>query len=136
MKKNKDRIYSEKELNRLCRKWQKRLRLQDWKGIVIIEHAKQINCVAHIDAHIYDKTFKIKISTVESVRENNWISEHKQYDMVDCLVHELLHLHFRSVQPEVYDEQGEYTEEYLRFDNGIELTTQALVNLYRKTRSK
>ena len=129
-------IYSEEELNELCKEWQKILRLQDWKGKVYVVHCKDIDCIAFINPQIKDYTFEIKISDEKSLRENKYLFANDEYDMMVSLVHELLHLHFECVQPKVYNSKKDYTKKYLNFDRGIELTAQALVNLYRKNKKE
>lgn len=106
------------QLEKLCRKWQKILRLQDWKisiGFCELREIK-VNRYAEIKSNEHHKT-----ATILILREELHPPGHcgEIYSIEKIIVHELIHLHFLC-----YDEN---TEEV-----AINCISEALVKLERK----
>ena len=124
--------YTKKKVNKLCRKWQKILRLQDWNIDVILTSDSEALRGSHgvCQSDIAKKNCFISIDCSDS---NNNVHL--------TLVHELLHLHFLGFEPQALKDPDnknsiltieDYTDAYLKFDQGIELTAQALLRLFAK----
>jgi len=83
------------DLERLCRKWQKLLRLNDWRIKVEFVSPKKISGYdGRTDYDLYDKTANVKI-----LRKEDWTKNHfdRLVDGEMILVHELIELHFMSI---------------------------------------
>lgn len=84
-------MMSEKELARLCRLWQKRLRLLDWKVEVSILPAEEMG---DCDGHNYYED--------EQIWAKVRLADAPDLELEETLVHELLHLRL-SAWPGPYD---------------------------------
>lgn len=106
------------DLSDLCAKWQKILRLQDWKINVHLCRMRDIDDAYGLTkTRNYFKEADIKIAEVIDRMDAD-------PDIEQTLVHELIHLHFAQLTtPEGYG--------LTIFENGIDLTAWALINLKR-----
>ena len=79
---------TQQELESLCAKWQRRLRLQDWNVTVeLVRHFDIPDRVDEASMQIERKEATIKIVSPADRHEQDNPFEH-------TLIHELLHLHF------------------------------------------
>lgn len=110
------------ELQVLCAEWQKRLRLQDWKVKVTFCRMRDMDdAYGHMDTRNYFKEADIQIADPVDRTDAS-------PDIEQTLVHELVHIHFAQLEtPEGYG--------LTMFENGIDLTAWALVNLKRENKS-
>ena len=118
-------ILTEEELKELLPYWQKVLRLQDW--IIKVELCKQSEIqegrAAEINYVLANKQASIKILRHEDHPNDAWFP----HDMEWSLVHELLHLHISTLDPENDDKgiTGLFEEQ------AIESITHGLIALKR-----
>ena len=109
------------ELENLCWEWQVRLRLQDWDVKLRFARAYEIDGA---DArNVFQRNYKtssIKIVSAEDIDP----SRLHQPDVEQSLVHELLHLHFASID----NFSG---AELVIFEQAIDLIAWGLVNAKR-----
>lgn len=100
------------ELESLCAKWQKRLRLQDWNVKVEVVRFFDIpEKLGEAEIHNQRKEAVIRIIGESDRREQ------RDTPVEHTLIHELLHLHF-----EPFWDQDKYTE----MEQAINLITGAL----------
>jgi hypothetical protein len=83
-------ILTEEELKDLCRKYQKILRLQDWKINVVVGRTSQET--AYVRYNLNQKTAEIFITSTECQATG-------LRDMELDLVHEMVHLHLAPFVP-------------------------------------
>jgi hypothetical protein len=86
---------TQEELESLCKKWQSRLRLNDWDIIARLMplHAFEKAKEGHVDMVLESKQAEIKIMNWEGYcGDHLWPT-----DLETILVHELLHLHFEPL---------------------------------------
>lgn len=114
-----------KQLQNLCRVWQKRLCLQDWKVSVQMAGRDASND-GHARTRISDnfKEARIFICRPEDC-DPDW---HGKIDAEQSLVHELLHLHADTFDKKIEDKSAE--QKYLEFT--IDAIANSLVELSRK----
>ena len=122
---------SEKELTRLGREWQKRLRLQDWRLRFELGDSSSANGFAHTRFGC-GKSAVVELEKLSNV-DKRYVSCR---DMEVSLVHELLHLHALDFDHLIHltKEDGTKTrlqKEYDALETMIELTAQALVSAKR-----
>lgn len=108
------------ELEELLRRYQKRLRLQDWDIDLKIRRLSEmeIGLVATIDWEIEHKTATISMLDPRRRKEH--------YDGASeehLLVHELLHLHFIPFRPPATD-----VARKLQMEQAINMITKALLD--------
>lgn len=84
----------DKELTRLCRKWQRRLRLKDWN--ISIEHADGEDPLGSVDYDHTEMWAKVKISSALSGADREL-----------TVIHELLHLRLAHWDTPYGDERKE-----------------------------
>ncbi|HEX4275810.1 MAG TPA: SprT-like domain-containing protein [Bryobacteraceae bacterium] len=109
---------SEQELEELCRQWQQVLRLLDWKITVRIRRMRDMDeCFGR--ARVRHRFKEADVEIADAVDRGD-----AQPDLEQTLVHELIHLHFHLATPEGGDS-------LCVFEQGIDLTAWALVNLKR-----
>ena len=123
-------IYSEEELKKLCKKWQKILRMQDWNIDLRLVHYSQIEGeIASVLPDLPRKSAIIRIADPSSKHKGQDYEQDYVDDMLDSLVHELIHLHLEKVKPTEDHQQSD-------FELVIVCLSEALVGLYRKSRKK
>ncbi len=115
-------------LQKLCERWQKRLRLSDWHVVVKLCRLNEMgrDCVGCI--FVYNES-KDAVMMVLSPLDLPLITEHfaqeeSNYDLT--IVHELLHLHFAPFQ------EDDTTPRGLAQEQAINCLSQALVSAYVK----
>lgn len=117
-------VFTEKELQKLCREWQKRLRLQDWDVKVFVKRESQFineNAAGECSWQLAKKLAVIRILDPIDYGSNlAW-----PQDQEATLVHELLHLHFAPFAAK--DDTPEDTAQ----EQAIDLIARALVELKR-----
>lgn len=114
-----------KQLEKLCRIWQKRLRLQDWNVRIAFEPVSDIDGAFARTRN--SRTYKeavIQMGVPDQLGKN-WLGSH---DTEVTLVHELLHLHASGFDERLEEKSPEYRE----FESMLELSAVALVGLSRK----
>ena len=114
---------TQRELTTLMKRWQKRLRLQDWKIKVKLASADQI------EREHGEPAYGICDDIVEARSAVIWICKNPPADDVsmggrqdpeNTLVHELLHLHFAPFG-------NKHPEDELAHEQAIEAITEALL---------
>lgn len=82
---------TQKEAVKLCRQWQRHLRLMDWEVSVEVVRWHQLeedtrgNCAMTVER---------KAAQITILNPEDWRPDSPLYDPEQTLVHELLHLHF------------------------------------------
>lgn len=116
---------TQKDLESLCREWQKRLRLQDWN--IAVKLLRQYD-MPPIRGSI-DWTYGLKAAVIRVLDpidyDPSWVD---RSDPEQTLIHELLHLHFACLDP---DQKG---SEQREFEQGVELIAMALFDLKQEMR--
>ena len=110
-------VLSAKELTALCREWQERLRLQDWRVRVRRSEKHELPTGKEAGNSFY-------LSTKQAVITINPFAQHAHGDpdpLEVCLIHELLHLHLEGA----FDDEltGAY---HKNFEAGIDCIAWAL----------
>ncbi len=116
---------SQKQLEKALAKWQKILRLMDWKIDISIERGRYFSnqeSQAEVEWYIQNKRAVIKI--LDPIDYEDALDEQ---DMELSLVHELLHLHLAP-----FDTFESGSQEEIALEQCIEMISMALVNLERK----
>jgi hypothetical protein len=110
-----------KQLEKLCRTWQKRLRLQDWDISIKFSRRADMGDYnwGHTESQRTSKSAHIFVCHPWDAHPQ-WMGG---YGTEHTVVHELIHLHF-PVEP------ADKTEAYL-LEQGIDLLAHALVEAYR-----
>lgn len=116
------------ELRRLCREWQKRLRLQDWKVNARLGRWEVMECDGRIRAALPLKCADMMILDPKdsAARNSPW-----EYDLEATVIHELLHLHIETFAP-----RDQESPEYRDMEQAVELIAQALVALKRRVEKR
>lgn len=114
---------TESTLIKLATKWQKRLRLQDWKVKVSFGNYGDIEADATTTYQPKLKIAKIQICTEESRRTKDPMID--PYDPEQFLVHELLHLTHAGI-----DSFDGVAQDH--FEVAIDTTAWALINAIRE----
>lgn len=116
---------TEKNVDELCRKWQKILRLEDWEIHTELFSAREFEECDRQGEVVYD------ISTGQAIIHlldvDARLDTPFPYDLEKVLVHELLHLHFAIFEPE--------KEDSLRHDlweRTVEKMAQIMLRLHRQ----
>lgn len=117
--------FTQEQLEDLCREWQERLRLQDWRVRIAISrqwefenHEREGECDWQLDK----KRAVIRILDPVDYPPNLVVPQ----DQEKTLVHELLHLHGAPLG------LPQDTAREIALENFIEFTAQALVELKRQ----
>ena len=119
------KIYTEEQLNKLCKVYQELLRIQDWQITVRLVHQSEITdddiaADGQFDAeHSYMKVL-IRIPTAESWSPSICTTEQ---DMHQTLLHELVHVALNCIGPE----KG--SPSHPLFEAGVDRIAQVLSNL-------
>lgn len=117
---------TDKELQKACEKWQKIMRLQDWKVVATITRERHMN-MQEVEAEclwtIQNRSAMIHILDPIDRPDDSWFEQ----DMEESLVHELMHLSCA-----MFDDFETDTKENTALEQMIVSTSQALVNLKRK----
>jgi hypothetical protein len=116
-------ILTERQLQRLCAQWQKRLRVQDWDVRVRVKRRHQMELESKRAGCNY--SLKLKEALIEIQSPLDYQPSVWPNDMEQSLVHELLHLHFALFSAD--DE----TPEGVAQEQAIDLIASALVSLAR-----
>jgi|WetSurMetagenome_2_1015567.scaffolds.fasta_scaffold19622_8 hypothetical protein len=91
---------TQKNLEKVCKEWQRKLRLQDWKVRIRFGLASEMTSEGRIgETRI---SFNNKSATIIILPEEQW-GEDVWASMASVVRHELLHLHF---EPAVKDEKA------------------------------
>jgi hypothetical protein len=114
------------EIEALCRIWQERLRLQDWDITVKVVRLHEFD---HKGTAGDAETFIAKqCAVIRLVEHNDRLPDTMvPYDDEMTLVHELLHVHFKSSQPEIDEDSLPWQEH----ERAIHRVSEALVRAYR-----
>lgn len=103
---------TQKKLEQLTVKWQKRLRIQDWEiEVYLVDHLKMPDLMGHCANKPSLMCATIKVA--DDVPED---------EMEQTLLHELLHVRFPLSNRDSVDD--------LMFEQGIEQTAWALMEAY------
>jgi hypothetical protein len=93
-------FYTEKQLDQILRKWQKKLRLQDWELDIFYvdpeQFSKEGSC-GEVRAHVNRKIGVIGIGRPELILERD--PDYCNHEIEDTIIHELLHLHLNPFTP-------------------------------------
>ena len=123
------RIYTEDQLNQLCKQYQKVLRIQDWDVEVQLVHQSELETSKgepidgqHNSSLAFQKSI-IRIPTSESWQKSLL---YPTQDMQATLLHELVHLVFDSIGP---NEKENSVVLCQLWEQGIEKIALALQNL-------
>jgi len=108
------------ELEDLCAKYQKLLRIQDWNIDIKIVHPSELeekNTLAHVHARLHSMYATIQFADPEVMKDVG--------NMHQTLIHELLHVVFHGLEPstenaKIYDSLWE---------SGIDRTANAIYQL-------
>lgn len=96
------KIFTEAELQALCAKYQKLLRLQDWQVEVRLVHQSEIQDdeTDPVDGR-HNSTLHFQRSLIRIPTAASWKSSllHTEQDMRLTLIHELVHLLFATLGP-------------------------------------
>lgn len=115
-----------KQLQALCRTWQKRLRLQDW--VITCRFAasqrESGHCLGESEVSTILKQSRIRVCPLDKA-DPDWMGNH---DIEMTLVHELLHLHTAYVEP--LFKGNDLAEKSV--ETAIDSIAEALVKGYRK----
>ncbi|MDD9147361.1 hypothetical protein OYT88_02200 [Sporolactobacillus sp. CQH2019] len=113
-------ILSEEQLQKKLSYWQNRLRLKDWDITVSIKRMSQFssdNLQGECEWVLQSKVARIRILDPDDFTHSILTN-----DMEECLVHELLHLHFAPFDNE---------KNYMVQEQAIEAIAKALVETDR-----
>ena len=111
-----------KELQALCVVWQKRLRLQDWKITVNFFEFEE------------NYTYGGCTTTPNFQEANIGVSSKLAADRVQIeqtLVHELIHVTFAQLRPDLCKELDPHTAVGHCFEVGVDMLSRALVEAYK-----
>ena len=107
---SKKRIYTQVELEAICKDLQEWLRLEDWKiRINLVDHRTMHTVHGTLDAYSYHKIATVLIPTPETYAS---VVEPEQ-DMLQTLIHELLHIHGLSFFPDGEDDAVYKASEFM-----------------------
>jgi hypothetical protein len=123
---DKEYIFTEDELIKLCQEWQERLRLEHWEIALRIARVKDFtlkDCSGECNW-----TQSIAQATIRILDPLDYPCSPFKQDMECILVHELLHLHFCP-----FDETKDQSLENIMLERAIEHIAKALVKLKRET---
>lgn len=112
------------QLVALCAEWQQRLGLAHWK--VAVRYARMADMNEHRDGEIEFVRPRLE-ALIQILYPLDFPPGPHVQDVEATLVHELLHLLWAPVQP-----QYEESEEYIAFEQAINLTARSLVTLRRQ----
>lgn len=115
------RIYTEAQLNQLCKEYQKLLRLQDWNvEVKLVDQFTIPENEGIITRHLSTKQACISIPSPETFAS----AVSAEQDMLYCLLHELIHLHFPGAIEKRFEEM-----EHDLFELGINCLAWAIADL-------
>jgi hypothetical protein len=112
----------DQELLRLCEKWQKILRLQDW--LIYVEVCRARDLPTGVNGHVKIDILKKKAVIAILDEDDHDPQSAWAYDLEKTLVHELIHLHF-DTNRELMNEQ------YVALEQGVEILSDALIGMER-----
>lgn len=117
--------FTQSMLESLTKEWQKRLRLQDWDVKVGFKRHYDMNDPAN-EAEMQMNS-SLKRARVRLSNPADYCNEFWPYDVEGALVHELLHIHFESMEHGIpKDDPRDIAKE-----QAIDLIALALVNAKR-----
>ena len=118
--------FTEAQLRHMCRRWQKRLRLQDWHADVRVLRLSEMDEESGCGQSFVRE--QCKDSSIGIVDPRDYKSDASfPYDMEVTLVHELIHLHLMPFEPASRRET-----EHAAFEAAIDCLAEALVLLGRE----
>jgi hypothetical protein len=125
------------ELRRLCKKWQRILRLEDWDIAVRYGDSHHTNDeLASVSCHSHNKSALVTILKPEARPDNVWwieaFPDQSYDDEENHIVHELLHVRFDKL---IEDSQEGSPHDVLH-EQAIEALVQALLKLDRQGRDE
>lgn len=124
----KEVIYTQKELEKRLKYWQKRLNLRDWKFTIGIARASSLGGEHQggINWELNSKSAMIRILDPEDYPGGTMVPQ----DMENTLVHELVHVHFAAISEKCNPKPSDI---YSFFEEqAIEALTDTLIQLERK----
>ena len=108
------------ELTALCREWQERLRLQDWR--VRVRYSREFELDGEPQARISTReTLKSALIVINPFVENG--PDYAFNPIETRIIHELLHLHWEVIWNLSWGKDG---PQYILAEQAIELTAWAL----------
>lgn len=114
-------IYTEEDLNKLCKEYQELLRLQDWQvRVLLVDQFTIAGNQAEVSHSLMRKEATISIPTPETYASE--LSPHQ--NMEKDLIHELIHLYFSGYQFDELTGMGHKV-----FEMTINLLTGAIYSL-------
>ena len=122
------RIYTQSELEILLVDVQKWLRLEDWDiAVQLVNQSAIFQQMGSIDMFAYFKQATIVLPTPETYASN----VRPEQDMLQSLIHELLHIHGRSFFPQDLNAQEHVECEFM-----LNAVADALTDAYDGTKRK
>lgn len=117
--------FTQANIEKLVKKWQKYLRLQDWDIRVVLHN--QFECVAeiHQKTNSREAVLNIREAPLASKRTGAWMPTDDDYEI--SIVHELLHLQFWITVEEFYGKKKATRE----MEKAVDTMAKVLVNLKR-----
>jgi hypothetical protein len=118
-------IYELDELQECCDKWVRILKLNNWDIMLSIERGKNFDDMDNCGEVVHIMT--LGVAVIKILHPDDWPDDCAwEYDMEKTLVHELLHLHFVSFEPQDKDSLN-----YTMWERTIETLAKILVDLER-----
>lgn len=112
---------TQKQLERLCREWQKTLRLQDWW--IVARLVGQADMIPPDALASCTPTITQRKAVILVLHPSEWrIASEWPRDIEQTLCHELLHLHFAPFAPDDWN-----TPVGIAMEQAIDLIAEALV---------
>ena len=119
---------TQKKLEQLVRKWQKILRLQDWKIEVKWVNRNELDSGSNAEVSLCVNQKVATVGVIKPEDHSTW--NNKEQDIEKSIVHELLHLPLQSI--ENYARKGEESALDNAVENVTHLISEALIILDRK----
>lgn len=119
------RTFNTPMARKLCKEWQRRLRLQDWKldvSVVRVAEMSQQGALAEFGCVIERKTAIIRLL---DPLDNDSVGNADERDMEKDLVHEIIHCHFA---PFIEQRHG---VKLTAQEQAIDLISDCIVDIYR-----
>ena len=82
---------TQKQARKLCREWQRRLRLQDWQVELSFRRFHEMSGDTRGDCYM---SMEQRIARIDILNPKDARPDAPPYDLEQTIVHELLHLHF------------------------------------------
>ena len=120
----KHKKWSDKKIGKFVAKWQKRLRLQDWRVTVEYKRARDLSGEGRSAEIGYILNHKHAIITLADPLD---IPADFEYNVKRSLIHELLHIHIKTFFDETADNNKMF---YVEWEQVISILTDALLEDY------